>query len=369
MIRLSSPSLTKCEEEAVCRVLRSHIINMGTETLEFEKELASFWQCSGQKSVICVNSGTAALHLSLQACGVGLGDEVLAPTYTFVATFQAISATGAVPIPVDVDKTDGFIDLDDLQKRITSKTKAIVPVLFAGCGGEKISDLYNIAKLNNLHVIEDAAHCFGDEHIMSRSGILCFSFDAIKNITCSDGGCIVTDNDVIAEKIKDARLLGVIGDTEARYHGRRSWDADTTDQGWRYHMSNVCAAIGRAQLSRFDELSSKRKKYSKMYVDGLQDIIDIQLFPIKADTAVPHIFPIIIKDDRRDALKAFLYEQGIETGVQYKPNHLLTKFYKGYDLPNAMWLYTHILSLPLHPALEEKDIAFVVDKIRAFFNE
>jgi dTDP-4-amino-4,6-dideoxygalactose transaminase len=364
MIKLSSPSLGDLEKEAVCKVLDSHIINMGSETREFEKELKEFFGIP-HLHVLCVNSCTAALHLSLQALGVGYGDEVLVPTFTFISSFQAVSASGATPIPVDIDLEDGFINIDDAKKRMTNKTKAIMPVLFAGCGNNKIHKIYEMAGENNIRVVEDVAHSFGDENIAKRAGVLCFSFDAIKNITCSDGGCVLTDSEEVASKIKDARLLGVMGDTDVRYEGKRSWDADTTEQGWRYHMSNICASIGRAQLSRFNsELKPPRQKYSKMYMDELKNLKNIQLFPIDVDTAVPHIFPIIVKNGMRDALKAYLLEKGIETGVQYKPNHLLTKFNRGYSLPNSEQLYANILSIPLHSKLSEDDVLYIIENIK-----
>jgi dTDP-4-amino-4,6-dideoxygalactose transaminase len=344
---------------------------MGIETREFENELTEFFRTPNTAPhVICVNSCTAALHLSLQALGITYGDEVLVPSLTFIASFQAISATGAIPIPVDSDLDDGFISIDDIvkQQRVTGRTKAIMPVLYAGCGGRKMHKIYEFAKENNLYVVEDAAHCFGEENIAQRAGILCFSFDAIKNITCGDGGCIITSDYKIADKIKDIRLLGVIGDTEARYSGKRSWGSDTVDQGWRYHMSNISAAIGRAQLSRFNtDLGLKRKKYANMYINELQNLENIRLFPINAKTAVPHIFPIIVKNGKRNDLKNFLRDYDIESGVQYKPNHLLTKFNRGYDLPNVMSIYESILSIPLHPRLSETDVLYIIGKIRKFF--
>lgn len=365
MIKLSSPCLGEMEKEAVCRVLDSHVINMGKETMEFEKELAVFFNLPTD-NVVCVNSCTAALHLSLQSVGVGIGDEVLVSTYTFISTFQAISATGAIPIPVDIDFDDAFINFEDLQRKLTDKTKAIIPVFFAGCGVEKIEKIYDFAKRNNLYVIEDAAHCFGDENISNHRGIICFSFDAIKNITCSDGGCVIAKDHVTANSIRDTRLLGVMGDTDARYKGQRSWNADTTEQGWRYHMSNICAAIGRAQLSRFHEFKQKRQQYSKMYTNGLKSNKNIQLFPINFETAVPHIFPIIVKNGMRNNLKNYLFEREIETGVQYKPNHLLTKFNRKYQLPNAERLYESILCIPLHPKLSEDNINYIIDQINEF---
>jgi dTDP-4-amino-4,6-dideoxygalactose transaminase len=369
MIKLSSASVGAAEKEAACRVLDSQVLNMGSEVHAFEKELKEFFG-KDFLEVICVHSCTAALQISVWAKGVSPCDEVLVPSYTFISSFQAVSALGAIPIPTDVDTDDGFMNVDDMYRRITKKTKAIMPVLFAGCGGDKIQKIYDIAHERKIAVIEDAAHSFGDETIANRAGTLCFSFDPIKNITCSDGGCILTNDDELYEKAKDARLLGVIGDTEARFQGKRSWDCDTTHQGWRLHMNNICAAIGRAQLSRFNsELGKARKEYSNMYIEKLRDIDDIVLFPLNTRTAVPHIFPIIVKNNKRDALKSFLLEKGIETGIQYKPNHLLTKFNAGYSLPNAEWLYRNMLSIPLHPRLSLDDTSYVVEKISEFFGE
>ena len=366
-IKLSSPYVGEEEKAAVCRVLDSHVLNMGIETREFEKELKEFFKREDVE-VCCVNSCTSALHLALQAHGIGPGDEVLVPTYTFISSFQAVSATGATPIPCDIDVDDAFISESDAEKRITNKTKAILPVSFAGCDS-KAGNIYKLASKYNIHVIEDVAHSFGDEKVVNRAGTLCFSFDAIKNITCSDGGAVITSNKEIANKIKDARLLGVIGDTEQRYSGKRSWNSDTVDQGWRYHMSNICAAIGRAQLAKFDEIRHRRQTFSKMYIEGLKDVRGTRLLPINAHSAVPHIFPIVIENGKRDELKSFLLEHNIESGVQYKPNHFLTKFYKGYSLLNAEELYGKILSIPLHPRLFEDDVSYVIETIKKFFKK
>ena len=356
------------EEEiaSVSRVLRELPLNMGIETKRFEEELHEFFGRS-ETNVSCVNSCTAALQLALQCSDIGVGDEVLVPTYTFVATFQAIKATGAIPVPCDVDTDDAFINIDDAKSRLTSKTKAIVPVLFAGCDS-KIDRVYQLAREHSLKVIEDAAQCFGDENVAKRDGILCFSFDAIKSLTCSDGGCILTIDKEISNRINDVRLLGVIGDTEARFAGKRSWNADTVEQGWRYHMSNVCAAIGRAQLKKFPEIKRRKQKYANMYLEELQNIDGINLLPINATTAVPYTFPIFVTNGMRNELKEFLLQNGIQTGVKYKPCHLLTYFNMGYDLPNSMKVYESILSIPLHSGLETNDVEYVIEKIKKFFS-
>lgn len=364
-IKLSSAYFGQEEINAVAKVLKSQVVNMGLETKLFEEELQLFFKRNESK-VTCVQSCSAAIQLSVQALGISQGDEVLVPTFTFVSTFQAIKANGAIPVPCDIDLDDGFINLDDAKSRLNSKTKAIIPVLFAGCSS-KIDKVYQFAEENNLKIIEDAAHSFGDENIAKRDGVLCFSFDPIKNISCGDGGCVLTSQNEITEKLKDMRLLGVIGDTEKRFNGLRSWDSDVKEQGWRLHMNNISAAIGRAQLKKFPQIRKLRQRNSKMLANSLIDIKNIQLLPINFKTAVPHIFPILVKNGKRDSLKNFLAEKGIETGIQYKPNHLLTYFNLGYDLPNAMKFYSEILSLPIHPLVSEEDIEYIIENIKLFF--
>ncbi|GHT89461.1 aminotransferase [Alphaproteobacteria bacterium] len=365
IIKLSSAWLGPEEEQAVNRVFANQALNMGFETKMFEEELASFFNKKGS-FVSCVHSCTAALQLALQCDGIKPGDEVLVPTCTFVATFQAISAVGAKPIPCDIDLDDVFISLCDAKVRLTSKTRAIVPVLFAGCS-TKIHKIYQFAEENNLKVVEDAAHSFGDDSIADRLGTVCFSFDAIKNITCSDGGAVLTTDITLNERIKDARLLGVLGDTAARFAGKRSWDFDVVEQGWRLHMNNLCAAIGRAQLAKFPQIRTRRQDIAARYMNAFRDIKCLRMLPINAKTAVPHIFPVIVEDGMRDALKEFLLENGVETGIQYKPNHLLSYFNLGYQLPNAMKVYESILSIPLHPLLSADDVSYIIDSIKKFF--
>lgn len=362
MIKLSSPFYSNEECEAVCRVLNSQVACMGEETMLFEQELSSFLQTN----VLCVSSGTAALQLALQSIDIQPGDNILVPSFTFVATFQAIKALNAIPIPCDIDIQTCFLDRNDVEKRINKKTKAILPVLYAGID-IGISEIYNLAHTYNLHVIEDAAHSFGNLQITKRKGILCFSFDAIKNLSCTDGGAIACQDKNILERIQDARLLGIIGDTECRYKNQRSWDFDVQSQGWRYHMSNLCAAIGRTQLRKFSKLADNRKKIANLYLNELKNIPEIRLLPIDTNISVPHIFPIIINNNKRNELRNFLLQNNIGCGVQYKPNHLLTYFNLNYSLPNTEWIYDHILSIPLHPLLTEQEVEFIIEKIKQFF--
>ena len=262
------------------RVLDKEFLGMGEEVQIFEERLSEFFG----RPAVCVVNGTAALHLALQACGISDGDEVLVPSITYVASFQAISATGASPVACDVEENFLCLDWTDAEKRITSKTKAIMPVHYSG-GVGNLDKIYELAKSHNLRVIEDAAHAFGTFYKERRVGgfgdIACFSFDGIKNITSGEGGCIVTNDKEVLNLVKDARLLGVEKDSEKRYEGKRSWNFNVSKQGWRYHMSDIMAAIGIEQLNRFDEIAIKRKAIATAYKTELRNSDKIKFIDAK----------------------------------------------------------------------------------------
>ena len=336
---------------------------------KFEKNLESFFG----KPVACVVNGTAAIHLALQACNIGEGDEVITQSITYVATLQAISATGATPIFCEIDPRTLTLDIKDLKKKITSKTKAVIPIHYAGGVGD-LENIYKIANENNLKVIEDAAHAFGTSYkkrlVGSFGNIACFSFDGIKNITSGEGGCIVTDDQNILSKIRNSRLLGVEKDTEYRYAGKRNWEFEVSQQGWRYHMSSIMAAIGIVQLRRFKEFKTKRKKLAKFYIENLTSNKNIDLLDLDYENIVMHIFPIILKEsDKRDSLRSFLLDKNIETGIHYYPNHLLKYYRKNNQskLKTTEEVYTRLLTLPLHPELEYEDIKYVINTLNNFY--
>jgi dTDP-4-amino-4,6-dideoxygalactose transaminase len=356
-IRLSRSVLGDAEMAAVVRVLRGGFLGMGAEVQGFERELAAFF--GDGRQVVCVNTGTAALHLAVQACGIGPGDEVIVPAITYVACFQAVSATGATPVACDVLECSGTVDPEDAARRIGPRTKAIMPVHYAG-GTGRLGAIYGLAAEHRLRVIEDAAHAFGGTFDARRIGatgdIVCFSFDGIKNITAGEGGAVVTADPQIAEQIRDARLLGVAKDTEKRFAGQRSWDFDVAMQGWRYHMSDIMAAIGRVQLTRVEEFAAKRIALARNYVGLLGRSSAIRLFEMDYGAVVPHIFPLRIVNGKRDAARQALLEANIQSGLHYKPNHLLSRYRSGQPpLPTADRFYRELLTIPLHPLVTTAD--------------
>lgn len=366
LYRLSKSIVGEEEKKAVNKILSIGYLGTGPETNTFEKELEEF--LNGEVNVVCTNTGTSALQLALQACNIGIGDEVIVPTLTFVASFQAISATGAKPIACDVEERSALIDLKDAQKRVSSKTKAIMPVHYTGFMGD-LNAVYKFAKENNLRVIEDAAHAFGctyqGQKIGSFGDVVCFSFDGIKNITSGEGGAVVTKNKDVIQKIQDFRLLGVEKDSINRYQRKRSWEFDVKEQGWRYHMSDIMAAIGRVQLKRFvNEFQPKRISLHKHYRANLEKINGVRLFETDLENITPHIMVIRVLGGKRDLVREKLAEIDIPTGIHYKPNHLLSFYRNNQLLPMSEQLYQELLTLPLHPDLEKMDVDYICDKLK-----
>jgi dTDP-4-amino-4,6-dideoxygalactose transaminase len=334
---------------------------MGQEVQCFEKALRGYFG----RPVVCVVNGTAALHLALQASGIGPDDEVLVQSLTYVASFQAISATGAKPISCDIDPNTMTIDLRDAEKRLTLKTKAIMPVHYSG-GVGALDEIYKFALRHGLRVIEDAAHAFGTVYqgklVGSFGDFACFSFDGIKNITSGEGGCIVSSDENAIRKIRDARLLGVENDTERRFAGERSWGFDVSNQGWRYHMSNIMAAIGVEQLKKIDEFSRIRRKIASDYDNLLGECENIKVFKKNYNEVVPHIYVVKCEGKmNRDEIRVQLEKLGIQTGIHYQPNHLLSKYSVKSALPLKVTddYFKKIISLPIHADMSESDVKFV----------
>jgi len=368
-IRLSRSIVGETEAQAVRRVLvEDGYLGMGAEVRLFEEELAAYLG-RAPDHIIAVNSGTAALHLAVQAVAEP-GGEVLVPSLTFVASFQAVSAALCVPVACDAREDNAIIDLKDAATRITPRTRAIMPVHYAS-NPAGLDAAYEFARKHTLRVIEDAAHAFGCRHKGRRIGsfgdVICFSFDGIKNITCGEGGCVVTADPEVARRCRDARLLAVQNDTQARYSGARSWDFDVSDQGYRYHMSNIMAAVGRVQLRRLEnEFGPKRVRLAAIYGERLAGLPDLAFFRTDPeDEIVPHIMPVRVLRGRRDAIKDVLAAAGIPTGIHYKPNHLLSRYGGGKaSLPTTERLYGELMTLPLHPGLSEDEVEHICAVLR-----
>lgn len=366
-IRLSKSCISQEEIDAVTDVLKREYLGMGQDVHKFEDDLREFF---GGRDVTLVNTGTAALHLALQGAGVKEGDEVLVQSLTYVACFQAIRATGGVPVACEVDDDTLTIDLKDAEAKLTPKTKAIMPVHYAGqCGN--LDAVYEFAEKHHLRVIEDASHAFGttykDRKIGSFGDIVCISMDGIKNITSGEGGMIITDDSICQKVVKDARLLSVQNDTDSRFKGTRTWVFDVDQQGWRYHMSNIMAAIGYTQLKKFPKFKEIRQRLAKIYQQELVNLDGIKIIPCNYAEVVPHIFVIRVTNGKRDEVKQYLNDNGVATGMHYRPNHLLSLFAGNQDnatLKHTDKIYEQLITLPLHADMSEEDVKYVCKVIK-----
>ncbi len=368
-MRLSRSIVGEAEAEAVRRVIvEDGYLGMGSEVHRFEDDLAAYLGVE-QSRLATANTGTAALTLAVDAVapgrfGQGPRGSVLVPSLTFVASFQAVTACGCEPIACEVLPETGTIDLEDAARRLRPDTFAVMPVHYAS-NPWGIDDVYAFAKERGLRVIEDAAHCFGCTHkgqkIGSFGDVVCFSFDGIKNITSGEGGLVVAADMDEARVMQDARLLSVVKDTQARFAGGRTWDPDVTRQGWRFHMSNIMAAIGRVQLTRLDgEFKPARQRLAALYRDLLGDegrTAFLQTSP--DDDIIPHIQPLRVLNGRMTDVRQYLLDRDIPVGVHYKPNHLLSCYTDGAPRPATEQLFSELMTLPLHPGLSEDDVRLV----------
>lgn len=361
-IRLSKCSVDHKELTSIEHVLKNEFLGTGPVTKKFEKNLKLFFN-NPKYELVCTNTGTSALQLALQACKFPQKSEIIVPTLTYVASHQAIAAAGYIPVSCDIDESNGLLCIKDAEKRISKKTKGIMLVHYNGYVGN-LDNYYSFAKKNNLRVIEDAAHAFGSTYknklVGTTGDIACFSFDGIKNITCGEGGLVISRDKKLISNIKDLRLLGVKGDSYNRERNKRTWNLDVEEQGWRYHMSDIMASIGIEQLKKFNSTFKKRRmELNKYFRNEIIGCKYVKLFETDLQNVVPHIFPIRFEKSRLEILKKELKSNGIQFGIHYKPNHLLTFFKTSYALPKADEIYKELITLPFHVDLSEQE----VDKI------
>ncbi|MFB9691358.1 DegT/DnrJ/EryC1/StrS family aminotransferase [Amycolatopsis plumensis] len=357
------PFLHGSELAAIGRVLAAGQYGHGAETEAFEAELAAYL---GVDDVVAVATGTAALHLALLVAGVGPGDDVVVPSLTFCASVQAILATGAHPRFADVDPDTLCATADHIEAALSPATRVVMPVLYGGRAVDLTTITARLAD-RDIAVVEDAAHAFGSQHRGHRVGatgaLTCFSFDAIKALTCGDGGAIVPRTPTEAGWLRRARLLG-IGSPRERRVATVSYAVH--EPGFRYHLSTLHAAIGRVQLARFADIAARRKQLWHQYATALTDIPIAALVDLDVVNTVPFNCVVRVPAPARDAVHAQLHAAGIQAGVHYPPNHLQPAFTRwSRPLPNTEDIAGEILSLPFHPDLTDDDISHVTATLAA----
>ena len=369
-----APLIERPEIEEMVKTLRSGWLGIGPKAAMFENTIS---RLTGAKYVMAVNSCTAALHLSLIAAGIGKDDEVITTPLTFCATANAIVHSGATPVFVDIDPDTMNIDPAKIEKAITSKTKAIIPVHFAGrpCNMDKIMA---IAKKHNLLVIEDAAHAIGAEYKGERigniGGITCFSFYVTKNVTTGEGGVICTNNKILADKIKILALHGMSKDAWKRFSDDGYKHYEVIYPGFKYNMTDMQASLGIHQLKRIEKYYKARKQIWDFYNKELKNLPLIlpDSNPLNVKHAM-HLYTVLVDKEKcgveRNKFMQEMHQRDVGTGIHYNPIHL-HKYYRdtyGYkvgNFPNAEYIGERTVSLPLSAKLTMSEAKRVVSAIK-----
>jgi dTDP-4-amino-4,6-dideoxygalactose transaminase len=370
-IALADLDFDQRELNQLIRVFKSKWLTMGETVQKFERKFAQFL---GVKYAIATSSGTGALHLALKALALKPGDEVLVPALTFVASANSVLYNSAKPVFVDSTSLDDFnISIEDLERKITRRSKAIIVVHYAGYLAD-MDEIRRIAKKRNLFIIEDAAHAVGAKLENKKAGNLgslgCFSFFSNKNLATGEGGMVVTNDKTLAENVRLCRSHGMTTLTWER-HTRKAISYDVLDLGYNYRMTELSAALGIEQLKKLEKNNLKRKKLTGLYVQNLNSIKGIHIpFQNYPRDSSHHIFPILLdeKINRKKFIEG-LRQKGIQTSIHYPPVHQFTYYKKilktsKLNLPIAEQIGAREVTLPLHPLMSQKDVNYVCKHIR-----
>lgn len=370
------PSIGPEELEAVREVLESRWLTTGPVAQQFEREFAQF---VGSKYALAVNSCTAALHLALDAAGIGEGDEVLVPSYTFTATAEVVTYLGARPVLCDSLNGEFNIDPADAERRITERTRAMIPVHFAGQPCD-LGALQRLADKYGLCLIEDAAHAlpasYQGKRIGSISEFTAFSFYATKTITTGEGGMLTTNNEEHASRAKTMRLHGISGDAWKRYSAEGSWYYEVVDAGYKNNLPDLLAAVGRAQLKKADEFHRRRCAIAQRYINAFSNFAELDLPPQTENTGDHswHLFVLRLVSETlsigRNEFVGELKRAGVGASVHFIPLHLHPFYQQRYgyghgDLPHSEDAYSRCLSLPIFPDMTEDEIEQVIAAVRS----
>ena len=371
------PEIGEDEINEVVDTLRSGWVTTGPKARRFEQDFAAFL---GEPQIECisVNSATAGLHLALEAIGIGPGDEVITTTHTFTATAEVVRYLGADVVLVDIDPATLNIDPKLVEAAITPRTKAIVPVHYAGLAVDMIAIL-DIARKHGLRVVEDAAHALPttlEKELIGTMGsdATVFSFYANKTMTTGEGGMLVTRNAELAKRAKVMRLHGINRDAFDRFTAKvPSWYYEIVAPGFKYNLTDIAAALGIHQLKRIPAFQARREQIAQQYLGAFVDLpLIMPPLPVEGDTHSWHLFVLRLADDlemERDAFIEQMYARGIGCSVHYIPLHLQPYWRERYSLrpeqfPHSQKAYERMLSIPLYTAMTDADVQRVITAVR-----
>ncbi|MCK9813778.1 UDP-4-amino-4-deoxy-L-arabinose aminotransferase [Pseudomonas sp. MAFF 302046] len=366
----SRPSIGDEEIAAVEQVLRSGWITTGPKNQELEQQFA---ERVGARHAVALSSATGAMHITLLALGIGPGDEVITPSQTWVSTANMICLLGATPVFVDVDLDTLMSDVAAIEAAITPRTKAIIPVHYAGAAFD-LDPLYALAERHGIPVIEDAAHAAGTFYrgrAIGAQGTAIFSFHAIKNMTCAEGAMFVSDDQALADRVRMLKFHGLGVDAYDRLtHGRKP-QAQVIEPGFKYNLADINAAIALVQLQRLDEINAKREHLAQAYLERLKDLpVQPLALPVYPQQHAWHLFILRIDAERcgldREAFMQGLQAQNIGTGIHFIATHLHTYYRQRFpqvQLPNTEWNSARLCSIPLFPDMTLDDVERVTGAI------
>ena len=373
------PFISQDEIDEMVDTLRSGWLSMGPKTIKFEEEFNKY---IGAKKSVAVSSWTAAGHLTLEAFGIEKGDEVIVPTMTFPATAEIVCYFGAIPVIVDVDKDTLNISLEEIEKAITPKTKAIIPVHYGGQPCD-LDEIQEIAKIHNLKVLEDAAHSlpatYKGKKIGTISDVTCFSFYATKTLSTGEGGMICTNDQEIAERCAIMRLHGINRDAWKRYSESGSWYYEVVAPGYKYNFTDLQASLGIPQLKKVDTMWEWRKKIALRYLEGFKDFDLLTLPVIKNDRESSwHLFPVRLNLEMLTKNRAQIIDElkkhNIGVGVHFMPVHQHLYYSETFNLddknyPVASATFPRLMSLPIYPGMTDTSVEKVITSVREILNQ
>jgi UDP-4-amino-4-deoxy-L-arabinose-oxoglutarate aminotransferase len=368
----SRPAIGQAEIAAVEEVLRSGWITTGPKNAELEESFCQAFNCE-QAVALC--SATAAMHLVLLALGLRPGDQVITPSLTWVSTLNMITLLGAEPVMVDVNRDTLMVEAEAVEAAITPRTRAIVPVHYAGAPLH-LTSLRELARRHNLPLIEDAAHALGarfDGQWVGEQGTAIFSFHAIKNATCAEGGLLATSDPQLAERVRRLKFHGLGQDSFGREQQGRRPQAEVIEPGFKYNLSDIHAALAVVQLARLPQLNARRRDLAQIYLEALQNSPFLPLaLPDYPHQHAWHLFMVRVDEKAcgfgRDLLMERLKQAGIGTGLHFRAAHTQQYYrqrYPGLSLPHTEWNSERLCTLPLFPDMSDSDAERVIRALRS----
>jgi UDP-4-amino-4-deoxy-L-arabinose-oxoglutarate aminotransferase len=375
----SQPAINQDDIDGVVEVLKSGWITTGPKTAAFEE---AFCKYLGAEYSVSLTSATAGMHLTLMALGLNPGDEVITPSMTWGSTINLLMILGLKPVFADIDRRTLMVTPESINKVLTDKTRAIIPVHFAGAPVD-LDPIRKIAAERDIILIEDAAHGLGTRYkgeLIGSTGTAVFSFHPIKNITTGEGGMVVSDDQDIAEKVRILKFHGLAKDAWQRYSRDGKSQVEIILPGFKYNLTDIQSSLGLTQLARVEELNDRRGELSALYDRLLADIsgishIESPAYPHKNSY---HLYIVILNIDRltitRDQFVDRLKERNIGTGIHFRPVHTQeyyreTAGYQRGSLPETEWVGDRLFSLPLFPSMSERDVEDVSEAIREVLEE